>query len=44
MNPGFIINFMMPLIVSRRFDIPLEEAEEIVKNCVKDEFKEFIYD
>ena len=44
MNPGFIINFMMPIIVSRRFNIPLDEAEKIVKNSVKDEFKEWIYD
>ena len=43
MNEGFVINFMMPLIIARRLNIPIEEADRIVKNSLKEEYKELWY-
>ena len=43
MNEGFVINFMMPIIIARRLNIPLEEANEIVKNSLKEEYKDLWY-
>ena len=37
MNLLFYIDFVAPLIVARRFNIPVEEASEIVKNSLSDE-------
>ena len=41
MNETYLINFVAPLIVARRFGVSIEEADEIVKNSLKDEYEEY---
>lgn len=36
------LNFVAPIIFARKFGISIEEADEIIKNSVTDEYKDLI--
>ena len=42
MNLEMYINFVAPIILARKFGISTEEADELIKNNISEEYKDLI--
>lgn len=42
MNMRMYLNFVAPILIARKFGISIEEADELIKKTVSEEYKDLI--